>query len=308
MPGLMERLRREALLVADGAWGTELIRRGLDVQQEPADWWNLSQPRAVAEVAAQYAPQADILSTNTFGANRIRLAHFGLEYKIEMINGQGVEIAREALHTCQVPERPLQYIAGAMGPARGPGRTHPHDDALAQEFREQASHLAEAGSSFLLLETMTDLREALIAVKAARSACALEIVCSFAFRETAPGHFETWSGHSVEEALISALEAGAVMAGANCVAAKASLLPLVDRMREAMGAHPLWLKPNAGQPRSERDATGHALLHYPHPLRGAPLSALFDALGTGVIGGCCGTTPEDIARLRQETDRRADQM
>ncbi len=305
MPGLMDRLRTESILVADGAWGTELIRRGLDVRQEPADSWNLSQPRAVAEVAAQYAPQADILSTNTFGANRIRLAHFGLEEDIATINAWGVVIAREALQTCQVTERPARLIAGAMGPARGPGRTQPDDDALTEVYREQAAHLAEAGSSFLLLETMTDLSEALIAVKAAQSACALEIVCSFAFRESAPGRFETWSGHSVEDALNSALEAGAAMAGANCVAANASLLPLVSSMRRTMGAHPLWLKPNAGQPRSHSDATGHTHLQYPHPLRGAPLSGLCDALGTGVIGGCCGTTPEDIALLRQEMDCRA---
>ncbi len=305
MPGLMERLRSEALLVADGAWGTELIRRGLDVVREPADSWNLSRSDVVAEVAAQYAPQADILSTNTFGANRIRLAHFGLKENIATINARGVEIAREALRTCRLAEHPEGLIAGAMGPARGPGRTEPDDGALAEVFQEQASHLAEAGSSFLLLETITDLREALIAVKAARSACALEIVCSFAFRESAPGHFETWSGHSVEDALNSALEAGAVMAGANCVAATERRLSLVNRMRHAMGAHPLWLKPNAGQPRSHPNATGRTILHYPHPLRGARLSALCDALGTGVIGGCCGTTPEDIALLRQEMDRRA---
>lgn len=308
MPGLMERLRTASILVADGAWGTELIRRGLDVLREPADSWNLSRSDAVAEVAALYAPQADILSTNTFGANRIRLAHFGLEEDIATINARGVAIAREALQTCQVTERPARLIAGAMGPARGPGRTQPDDDALTEAFREQAAHLAEAGSSFLLLETMTDLSEALIALKAARSACALEIVCSFAFRESAPGHFETWSSHSVDEALNSALESGATMVGANCVAATASLLPLVNRMRRTMGAHPLWLKPNAGQPRSHPIAKGHTHLHYPHPLRGAPLSALCDALGTGVIGGCCGTTPEDIALLRHEVDRRVDRF
>jgi len=308
MPGLMERLRSEAFLVADGAWGTELIRRGLDVLREPADSWNLSRPDAVAEVAGLYAPHADMLSTNSFGASRIRLTPFGLEENTAAINTRAVEIARNALRTRPSTRRPSGLIAGALGPVRGPGRTQPDDGALAEVYREQASHLAAAGASFLVLETMTDLKEALIAVKAARSACTLEVVCSFAFREGPTGHFDTWSGHAVEEALNSALDAGAAMVGANCVPATGSLLALVTDMRELMGARPLWLKPNAGQPGSQPDATGRLTLHYPHPLRGLSLDSLCDALGHGIIGGCCGTTPEDIAVLRNEIDRRATRM
>lgn len=307
MPPLMDRLKTTPLLVADGAWGSCFIEQRLDVACEPADAWNLRHPDRVTQLAEAYAATADILTTNTFGANRVRLSRYQLSQELMKINTRGVAVLREVERARRILDRPL-LIAGSMGPARGPNATTPDDLVLFDVYLEQAACLAEAGASFLLLETFSDPSETRIALRALKSATPLEVVCSFAFRESAPGHFDTWSGDSVEAALKTALDEGADMVGANCVAATASLPPLVDRMRQAMGAHPLWLKPNAGQPRSHPDATGRSTLQYPHPLRGAPLSDLLDALGHGVIGGCCGTTPEDIALLRLEMDRRVDRL
>lgn len=305
MPGLRERLRGEPMLVADGAWGTELIRSGLAPDREPADAWNLRHPHAVAEIATRYGELVDMLTTNTFGANRIRLAQFNLAEDLTAINVRGVEISRDALRAVGHSGCAPQWVAGAIGPIRGPGASHPDDGELAEVYREQAASLVEAGCDLLLIETMTDLREARIAVEAARSVCTLEIVCSFAFREGAPGHFDTWSGDSVAEALNAALEAGAVVVGANCVSASPGLLPLVKCMRGALGEAPLWLKPNAGQHRRHRDRAGRLTLHYPYPFTEARLNPLLDELGHGVIGGCCGTSPEDIALLRRLVDGRA---
>lgn len=306
MPPLLDRLKSTPLLLADGAWGSYFIEQRLDVACEPADAWNLRHPDLVTRLAEEYAATADILTTNTFGANRVRLSRYQLNQKLKKINTRGVAILREVERARRILDRPL-LIAGSMGPARGPHASNPDDQTLFDIYQEQAICLAEAGASFLLLETFSDPSETRIAVRAVKSATPLEVVCSFAFRESRPGRYETWSGDSVEAALKTALDEGADMVGANCVAATASLRTLVSSMRQAMGAHPLWLKPNAGQPRSHPDATGRSTLHYPHPLRGASLSALCDALGTGVIGGCCGTTPEDIALLRHEIDRRVDQ-
>lgn len=299
MPTLLNRLRESALLVADGAWGSSFIAMGLDPTREPADRWNLRFPERVAQLAARYARHADILTTNTFGANAIRLAHFGLEAELAAINAAGVAIARDAITSGQAPKQPA-LIAGAMGPARGPDRAAVSDGALSGAFQAQARRLAEAGADFLLLETMTDLAEACIAVRAVASVCDLEIVCSFAFREVAPGEYRTWSGDPVEAALGAALGAGATMAGANCIPAADASLALLEAMRRFVGPAPLWFKPNAGQPTRQSAVSGASpgALFYPHPLTQAPLDRMLDILSPGVIGGCCGATPADIANLR----------
>ena len=309
MPGLLERLRESPVLLADGAWGSMFIEQGLDFSREPAEAWNLHHPERVAGLAHDYAGSADILTTNTFGANRIRLAQFGLERELHLINTRGVEIARRAGHTRDGREMPV-LIGGAMGPARGPGAATPDDCALAAVFGEQAACLLEAGADFLLLETMTDLEEARIAVRATRAVGARAVVCSFGFREAQPGIFTTWSGHTVEAALDTALEAGADMAGANCVPATESLLSLIESIRRHTGSRPLWIKPNAGQPvRSEQNAAPGCpvpLWRYPHWMTdGGLIGRILDILGHGVFGGCCGATPSDIAMIRRELDRPA---
>lgn len=287
MPGLMERLAETPLLLADGAWGTQLIAQGLDLDRECAEIWNLRQAHRVARLASAYAVSADTLTTNTFGANRIRLARYGLERDLHRVNERGVAIARGAALTSGRPDGAI-LVAGAMGPARGPDDTGLSDGVLFDVFTEQAAALAKAGADFLLVETMTDPGEAGIAVRAARAACPLEVVCSFAFRETSPGRYDTWAGHTVAEALQAALEAGAHLVGANCVPATEGLAALLDSMRATTGDGALWLKPNAAPP---TDWTAQCV-------------ALLDKLGTGVIGGCCGTTTDDIARLRGKLNQR----
>jgi len=334
MSGLRERLKERPLLLADGAWGSELLQRGLYLSLEPADSWNLRFPDTVRGLATDYAAYADILTTNTFGANRARLSAYRLQRKVRKINTRGVALVRDAERGRRILDRPI-LVAGTMGPARGPAAGTLDEKALFEVYQEQAGYLADAGARFLLLETMTDLAEARTAVRAAKT-CGLEVVCSFAFRETEAGVFQTWSGASVAAALGAALEAGADMVGANCVPATASLVPLVASMRGVAVSAPLWLKPNAGEPTggmkqrpiartfTERlrgrlseyrqgwrdywtmdpwDDTYQ--LYYPHPLDLAPLDDVLDALGTGVIGGCCGTSPMDILRLRMALDRRA---
>lgn len=313
MPGLLERLRTERLLLADGAWGSYFIEQQLDVACEPADAWNLRHPEIVARLADAYAAYADILTTNTFGANRVRLSQYQLANNLSKINSRGVAILRDAERSRRILDRPL-LIAGSIGPARGPGISEPDDYALFDVYQEQAACLAEAGVNFLLLETFSAPTEAQIALRAAKTAAPMEVVCSYAFREGQPGRFETWSSDSVEAALKTALDAGADMVGANCVPATDALTALVDTMHQFAGTGPLWIKPNAGTP--SRVPPGpttrspmlkgavkrKSRLHYPHPLCSAPMDRILDALGHGVIGGCCGTSPNDIRILRNTLD------
>lgn len=320
MAGLMERLSGGRILVADGAWGSAFIEQGLDTTRTTADMWNLFHPERVIRLAEQFAKSADILTTNTFGANRIRLAQFGLESRLREINMRGVEIARA---TADQAAPPRQLIAASTGPVRGPGASDLDDSLLFDVYHEQIACLAAAGADIILLETMTDLAESRVAVAAARAACPLEIVCSFAFREIEPGRYESWSGESVETALMTALESGANMVGANCIPPTTSLVALVETMRSSVGNRPLWLKPNAGQPtrivQDKRSSvsqapdtqwgrpgiSGHEFaLNYPHPLHTITLGSLLDALGSGVLGGCCGATALDIQHIRAAVNHR----
>lgn len=327
MPGLLEQPGESPFLIADGAWGSAFIAQGLDLDREPAEAWNLRHGGRVAELARHYARSADLLTTNTFGANRIRLARFGLEHQLRTINTRGVEIARRAGNRRKADGGPL-LIGGAIGPVRGVGAGTPGDAAVAAVYEEQAACLLEAGADFVVVETMCEPAEAAIAIRAARAAGARSVVCTFAFRETTPGTFATWSGASVELALMTAMEAGADITGANCVPASPSLLTLITEMRACAGADPLWLKPNAGEPvkTGPEAVAGHAprrtvlsclrrfwqpecpapLWHYPHPLTDEGfIVRILDALGRGVIGGCCGTTPSDITRIRRVLTHRA---
>lgn len=307
MAALLARLRNTPLLLADGAWGSHFIEAGLDLDPDSADAWNLSHRGIVAALAEDYVQAGvDILTTNTFGANRIRLARIGQESNLHAINQQGVAIAQDAIRNRASGRQPA-LIAGSIGPARGPGETRPDDAKLSSIFLEQATALVVAGVDFILLETMTDRAEACIAVRAAKAAGAQDVVCSFAFRESTPGSFETWSGDPVETALRAARDAGADVVGANCVPATAAILPLIRGLRRGAGAAPVWLKPNAGTPTKSKVPTpGQPLSRYsyPHPLKTAPVDTILDALETGIIGGCCGTTPADIAALRATRDHR----
>ncbi len=253
-------------------------------------------------LATAYARYSDILCTNTFGGNALRLAAFGLEDQVRAINNSAVQLALESVRPA-APTEGRTLVAGVMGPARGPNRSEISEGELFNAFRVQAECLAEAGADFLLLETMTDVGELSIALKAVAAGCDLETVCSYAFRACESGAFQTWAGDDLERALETAYASGAVMVGANCVPANSALVQLIENMRAVAGAAPLWLKPNAGQPIDVHSPTGPRRM-YPHTFSNAPIDALLDALGQGVIGGCCGTSPSDIAALRHRLDLR----
>ena len=272
------------VLVCDGAMGTMLYGRGIFLNRS-FDELNLTQPDLVAEVQQAYARAgAAVIETNTFGANRVKLAAFGLAERVHAINAQGAKIARHAA-------RENAYVAGAIGPLGI--RIEPWGKTGVDEaediFREQARALVEGGVDLFVLETFRDANEIGAAIRAVRSVCALPIVAQMTTEE---------DGNSLDgvapETFVPDLEhAGADVVGLNCSVGPAAMLETIERMAHV--AHvKLSAQPNAGRPREIEGRN----LYLCSPEYMASYARRFIASGVRLVGGCCGTTPDHIRQIK----------
>jgi methionine synthase I (cobalamin-dependent)/5,10-methylenetetrahydrofolate reductase len=272
------------VLVCDGAMGTMLYARGIFLNRS-FDELNLTQPDLVAEVHQAYARAgADILETNTFGANRVKLAAFGLADRVHAINVQGAKIARHAA-------RENAYVAGSIGPLGI--RVEPWGktgiDEAETYFREQARALVEAGVDLFILETFRDVNEIGAAIRAIQSICTLPIVAQMTTEE---------DGNSLDgvapETFVPGLEDhGADVVGVNCSVGPAAMLETLERM--ARVAHvKLSAQPNAGRPREIEGRN----IYLCSPEYMASYARRFITVGVRLVGGCCGTTPEHIRHIK----------
>ena len=272
------------VLVCDGAMGTMLYARGVFINRS-FDALNLSQPEMVAEVHQAYIRAgADVLETNTFGANRIKLESFGLADKLHAVNVQGARIARKAA-------RDQAYVAGAVGPLGV--RIEPWGkmgvDEAEEYFREQVSALLDGRVDLFVLETFRDLHELEAAIRAVRGLCSLPIVAQMTTEE---------DGNSLDgtppEKFGPELEGlGPDVIGVNCSVGPAPMLETIARMSRVID-RPLSAQPNAGQP---RDVEGRTI-YLCSPEYMASYARRFIAKGVRLIGGCCGTTPDHIREIR----------
>jgi 5-methyltetrahydrofolate--homocysteine methyltransferase len=287
--GLLERLRRGEVVVGDGAWGTMLIAEAGLPPGAPPERVVLDAPEVVRAIARRYLEAgAEILTTDTFGGTPLRLAAHGLAERCEEINRRAVELARAA-----AGGRAL--VAGSVGPTGtllaplGPARPEEVEAA----FERQLAALAAAGADLLCIETMTDLAEALLAVRAAkRVAPGVPVVATMTFDPTPRGIF-TVMGVTPARAATALAEAGADVVGANCGNGIEGMVAVVaDLARHA--EVPVAVRPNAGLPQLVDGA-----LTWPESpaLFAAQAPALVTA-GARLIGGCCGTTPEHVRALR----------
>lgn len=271
-------------VITDGAWGTQLQARGLGIGELP-DALNLSKPELVAEVARAYVDAGSrVILTNTFGSNRLRLADYSLADKVAELNHNGVEISRKAAAG-------RAYVFASIGPT---GKMLLSGDVTEAElraaFEEQADAIAQAGPDAIVIESMSDLQEAKIAVEAAR-ATGLPVVACMVF-DSGKDKDRTIMGVTPEQAASELETAGADVIGANCGRGIAGLALICTRLRAGTDK-PIWLKPNAGLPEI---VNGKA--HYkttPDEFAQATLE-LVDA-GASFIGGCCGTSPEFISAI-----------
>ncbi len=268
-------------LLADGAWGTELQGLGLPPGECP-DHWNLLQPERVRSVASSYVEAgSDIILTNTFRANRVALAAAGLESDLSAINRAGVRISREA-----AGEKAFVFASiGPTGKLVAAGEIAPEEASAA--FREQALALAEEHPDALILETMSDLAEASLALAAARET-GLPVWVSFAF-DSGKNKDRTMTGVTPEQAAERMTAEGASGVGANCGVGIVEAVAVCRRMRAATTL-PLWIKPNAGLP----EFVDGRVIYRCEPAGFAARIPDLISSGAKVVGGCCGTGPEFI--------------
>ena len=277
------------VLLADGALGTLLRDRGVPTSA-CLDEQNLSNPELVQSIHQEYLTAgAEIVETNTFGANKLRLRSFGLAKKARQINAQGAALAREATRDCGHQA----FVAGALGPI-GVGLAAGGDVTLKQAhraFAEQAQALIEAGVDLILLETfptLAETREAVLAVR--KVADDIPLLAQLTFQRDG----RTWTGEEPAEVARELHNVGADIVGVNCVPGPQAALDIIEEMARATKVK-LSAQPNAGHPRvAERDVS------YPvTPRVFAEYVPRLAAAGCVIVGGCCGTTPEHVAAMRE---------
>jgi homocysteine S-methyltransferase len=274
----------ERVLVCDGAMGTMLYAKGVFINR-CFDSLNVMSADTVAEIHQDYVRAgADVLETNTFGANRIKLRSFGLGDRVREINFEGARIARRAA-------RDQAYVAGAIGPLGvriEPWGKMGTDEAEAY-FREQAAALAEGGVDLFILETFRDLNEMGAAIAAVRSVSPLPIVAQMTIEDDG----NSLDGTPPEQFAPEMERRGADVIGVNCSIGPAHMLETVERIAAVTHAR-LSAQPNAGRP---RDIEGRNIyLSSPEYL--ASYARRFALQGVRLVGGCCGTTPEHIRQMK----------
>ena len=288
-PDIRTRLCPPHILLADGALGTYLQGQGLPAGTPP-ELWNAEQPETVRSMHQAYLEAgAQILTTNTFGGNRLRLPPEVNGHRLLDLVRRGVELARQVAGDAA-------WVAGGIGPT---GRLlEPYGDLACDQaedaYAEQAAVLAEAGADLILVETMSDVLEARAALLGAQRASGLPVLVTFAFDTSG----RTMMGTTAAEAAREMQALGATATGANCGSGPQAVVVALQQMVDACSL-PLVAQPNAGMPRLL--ATGQATWDST-PDEFAEQARVLIALGARVLGACCGSTPAHIMAIRAAVD------
>ena len=286
-----QRLAETQVLIADGAWGTELAKAGMEPGSAP-ELWNRDRPDVVRAVAAAYVEAgSDIILTNTFGGTRFKLEKAGLGEDVAELNRLGAALSREA-----GTGRALVFASiGPTGEFMQPlGLVS--EEAMVAAFAEQVCALVAGGADGIVIETMTDLGEAKAALKAVQENSDLSAVVSMTFDRGEKG-YATMMGVRPEQAADELTAAGASAVGANCGSGIEDVTQVVRLMRPATNL-PIWAKPNAGLP----ELVGGKTVYRETPEQMAAHFAGLVGAGAHIVGGCCGTTPDHIRALLAARD------
>ncbi len=291
---ILEALAQRTVLF-DGGLGSALIARGLPGGAGP-ERWNLERPEEVREMhRAYFEAGADVVQTNTFGCNLVKLESEGIGEREEEINAAGAELA--------VSIRPRdRFVSGDMGPTGKLLKPHGGlDPAAAEEaYARQALLLLGGGVDFLALETIFQLAEAEAALRGIRQVSEGPVLVSLTFERKKRGFF-TIMGETPLQAAERLGELGVDILGANCTLTGDDMVALAEEFR-GVTSLPLVMQPNAGQPRIPEDG-GPPVYECDHEEYLANMMRMADA-GINGLGGCCGTGPDLIAALRQRLDQR----
>jgi methionine synthase I (cobalamin-dependent)/5,10-methylenetetrahydrofolate reductase len=281
-------------LLADGAMGTMLHAHGVGFDK-CFDELNLTNPSAVADIHRAYIEAgAQLIITNTFGANRFKLAKHGLQDNVIDINRAGVDLAKRVV-AASFREVLIAGDVGPLGVRIAPfGRVQPEE--ARETFAEQIQALADAGVDFIVIETFSDLYEIREAIKAAQQIAAshdspLPIVASVTFTRDD----RTLLGDEPMKVARTLRDAGVDVIGVNCSGGPAQLLRILKQMKQVVPDGKFWVKPNAGWP----EQVGGRIMYPADADYFGDYALSFRDAGARVVGGCCGTTPQHIAVMKK---------
>jgi 5-methyltetrahydrofolate--homocysteine methyltransferase len=284
---ILEKLKLNKILLSDGAWGTLLQEKGLRPGECP-ELWNITHRSDITDIAGSYLlAGSDIIETNSFGGSIFKLAQYGLEAKTTEINRAAAEISRQVAGS----ER---HVAGSVGPS---GKMLLLGDITENElydgFSQQAVALEQGGADIILIETMSAVDEASIAVSAARKNTNCTVIITMTFTGNRPGEYRTMMGVSPEEMVTSMKEAGAHIIGSNCGSGIENMIGIVNEIRAIDKVIPVLIQPNAGIPEL---IDGKTIYRESPEMMSSFVPNLVKA-GATILGGCCGTTPEHIREI-----------
>jgi len=289
MKNILDKIREGSVLVGDGAWGTLLYSMGLDSTECP-ELWNITNRDRVLNVARNYVDAgANIIETNSFGGSSLKLGLYGLGERAQEINRAAAMISKEAAGE-------NVYVFGSIGPT---GKILMMGDVSEQDvydsFATQATSLEQGGADALIIETMTALDEAKIAIKAAKENSSLPVICTFSFDKTVDGHYRTMMGVSPTDMLSELIDSGVDIMGTNCGNGLDGMIEIVKEIRKVNKSVLLMVQANAGIPEI---IDGKSYFKEGPSEMAEKLSHLIEQ-NVNIIGGCCGTTPEHIARFAE---------
>lgn len=284
---ILDEIRNSKVLLSDGAWGTFLQTKGLKPGECP-EYWNIDHRSAVLDIAMSYVEAgADIIETNSFGANRFKLDYYGLAGQAGEINEAAAAISREAAGKDRL-------VAGCVGPT---GKILIMGDVTESElydtYREQSIALEKGSVDIIIIETMSAVDEASIAVKAAIENTKCIVIVTMTFSKTLKGEYRTMMGVTPVEMVKEMKKAGAHIVGSNCGNGIEDMIGIVNAIRETDKDIPVIIQANAGVPQY---IDGQTVFRESPQMMASYVPDLIKA-GVNIIGGCCGTTPDHIKEI-----------
>ena len=286
MKKITDRLKQGEILVSDGAWGTFLHAKGLKPGECP-ELWNIEHSEDVYDIAKSYADAgADMVETNSFGGSSFKLAHYGLASRASELNEAAASISRKAAGD--------KFVLGSVGPTGKilmMGEVTPEE--IYESFKEQVIALEKGGVDAIVIETMTDIDEARLAVRAAKENTSREVICTMTFQRTIDGEYRSMMGVSPAEMMSELVPVGVDIIGANCGNGIEGMIQIVHEIRACNSEIPVLIHANAGSPVYK---DGKTLFPETPEQTAGFVKAIINA-GVNIIGGCCGTTPDHIRQI-----------
>jgi 5-methyltetrahydrofolate--homocysteine methyltransferase len=284
---LLDEFKNGKVLLSDGAWGTFLQEKGLKPGECP-ELWNITHRSEVFDIAESYLHAgSDIIETNSFGGSIFKLSQYGLEDRVSELNQAAAAISREAAGNDR-------HVAGSVGPS---GKMLIIGDVTENElydgFCQQVTALEKGGADIIIVETMSAIDEAALAVRAARENTKCTVIVTMTFSGDNNGAFHTMMGVSPEEMVVSMKEAGAHIIGSNCGNGIEDMISIVKAIRTIDKSIPVMIQANAGIPEY---IDGKTVFRESPEMMASYIPELVKA-GASIIGGCCGTTPEHIRAM-----------